>query len=188
MRLTASRQPPKDITRPKQPRQPKQNPDPLNNIYPQPSNDCKPSPTKAGKIESTGMHNTPYGGAVREPSDPVYPKYLLELPTLTTGTSKNHMFPDAKANNHLPAVPMPTYTQQQIETSGAVSPDNEMRPRAGAGMSALLPTLGDRRHSDTAHATCSARTQEQTGTHHPGELDSGKRQSNGEAKDGVRLP
>jgi len=110
MRLMASCQPPKDITRPKQPRQPKQNPDALNDIYPHPPNDCIPDSTKAGKIENYGRHNTPYGGAVREPRDLVCPKYLPELPTLSTGTNKKKMFHGTKANNPLPTAPLPTDT------------------------------------------------------------------------------
>ena len=134
------------------------------------------------------MHNTPYGGVVREPSDPVSSKNLLELPTFTTWVCKNHMFPDTKPNNPSPTVPLSTDTQQQPETSGVGSLDSEMQLRAGAGMRALLPSLGDRLHSDPSHATYSARTREQTETHHPGERDSGKRLRNGGAKDGVCPP
>ena len=133
MRLTALRHSTKDISRPKQPRQPKRNPEPLNDIYPQPSNDCRPASPEAGKIESNGMHNTPYGGVVREPTDPVCSKYLPERPTFTTRTCKKHMFPEKKPNNPLPTVPLSTDTQQQPKTSrvGSLTTRCSFEPELG---------------------------------------------------------
>jgi len=120
--------------------------------------------------------------------DLVCPKNLPELPNSTTGASKKHMVPGTKINTPLPTVPQPTNTQQQIETSGTVSPGNERRLRAGAGVGALLLTPGYRLHSETTRATYSTMTPELTATHHPVELDSGKCHSTGGARDGLRPP
>ena len=110
MRLTASSQPPKDITRPKQTRQPKQIPNLLKNTNPHHPNDCNYASSEAGKHRNAGIHFSPY--AVRGPTN-TDTHFLPDTPTFSTGICQR-ILPHLKPNKHLPSAPLPTDAQHQL--------------------------------------------------------------------------
>ena len=104
-------------------------PDPQKDSLPQLPCECKPISANTKKIKSAGPNYAPYGGATRNARKPAHPSPLSEPITLTTGTRKIHMSPNAKTNRHFPRVQLLTNAHCPMEKSLEQRQGSEMQPR-----------------------------------------------------------
>ena len=136
MRLTALRQPPKDISRTKQPRQIKLTSRHLKPIL-DTQNDsfatlpcvCNPTSANTGKRGRTRQRCAPYGEAAQAPSKTARQNPLPELPTINTDP-RNYSTPtNTAAKNLPPRFQLLTDTHRPTKTSHARRPCGRMRHR-----------------------------------------------------------
>jgi hypothetical protein len=124
MRLTALRQPPKDISKPKNSRQPKPELKPSDNLHPQLLRNYKPVPPDAGNGKSTSTCTAPYGGAVNATRKPAHSYHWSEPPPL-----KDSMLVDLKPSKKSPhgitaqrrAAPTRNLSRREIRQRDAAS-------------------------------------------------------------------
>ena len=151
MRLTALRQPPNDISRPKNSGHSKSTPDPQKDSFPHPPCGCTPISADTKKCGSAGLRDTPYGGASQAPRKPAYSNPLPEPPSLHARTCKNQPSPNTATHKISPQVSPHASTYQTTRTCRLQRHGSGMRPRDGCGPNARplpleTPNIPERPH------------------------------------------